>query len=201
MVLIDDLIKVYPVSVDSEKPYNVSSTSPEVSSATLEAINSLTKTLLMLPPEMESVPPPPQAVPNARSVHISRLKEEGNALFRNRNYPEAIRMYSLAAGMASTRPLFESQMYAREELAIVVCNRSAAYAGMGEWVNSLVDADFVVKMKKDWPKGNFRKGKALQALGRLDEARDAITLGLQFQPANDDLLLALAEIGKQIATK
>lgn len=52
-------------------------------------------------------------------------------------------------------------------------------------VKSLADADAVVQIKRPWSKGHFRKGKALMALDRHEEARDAILLGLEFEPSNE----------------
>lgn len=52
-------------------------------------------------------------------------------------------------------------------------------------IKSLADADAVVQIKRPWSKGHFRKGKALMALDRHEEARDAILLGLEFEPSNE----------------
>lgn len=56
----------------------------------------------------------------------------------------------------------------------------------------------MVEIKRPWSKGHFRKGKALIALDRLQEARDAILLGLDFEPSNDDLKNALTEVDTKI---
>ena len=71
-----------------------------------------------------------------------------------------------------------------EELSTVLSNRSAAYAANGDYVGSLVDADVVIQLKRPWSKGHFRKAKALVGLGCLQEAKEAIQLGLSFEPTN-----------------
>jgi len=48
--------------------------------------------------------------------------------------------------------------------------------------NALVDAEVVVALKRPWTKGHFRKARALVGLDRLEEARDALIDGLQFEP-------------------
>lgn len=73
----------------------------------------------------------------------------------------------------------------------MLCNRCAAYMAIGEWVNALVDAESVIALKKPWVKGYFRKGKALMGLERWEEAREALLLGLQFDPAAEVCFICL----------
>jgi translocation protein SEC72 len=72
----------------------------------------------------------------------------------------------------------------REELSTVLSNRSAAYLESGDLVSALTDAEAVIQLKKPWSKGHFRKAKALMALGRMTEAKEAVQYGLQFDPSN-----------------
>jgi hypothetical protein len=78
----------------------------------------------------------------------------------------------------------------REEVAVSLSNRSAALAGANDHIGALVDATAVVGLKRPWSKGHLRKGKALLALGRPDEALDAVKLGLSFEPGNSVCVLA-----------
>lgn len=72
----------------------------------------------------------------------------------------------------------------REELSIVISNRSAAHLDTQDYLSALVDAELVIQIRKNWPKGHFRKAKALRAMGKLDDAVDALRLGLAFEPTN-----------------
>jgi translocation protein SEC72 len=72
----------------------------------------------------------------------------------------------------------------REELSTILSNRSAAFLEAGDYVSALADAEVVIQVKRPWSKGHFRKAKALIALEEYREARDAINLGLQFDPKN-----------------
>ena len=65
-----------------------------------------------------------------------------------------------------------------------LANRSASYAAVNAFIEALCDADAAVKMRPKWSKGHFRKGKALAGLRRYEEAREAFSLGLQFDPGN-----------------
>ena len=90
----------------------------------------------------------------------------------------------MAANIAVQRPQWESNNILREELAAVLSNRSAAYVASGDPISGLADADAVIALKKPWPKGHFRKAKALLAMGRLEDAKDAVGMGLAFEPNN-----------------
>lgn len=97
---------------------------------------------------------------------------------------EALQAYTAAAGIAKERFAWEPSALMKEELATVLSNRSAAYIAAGDYVGALVDADYVIQLKRPWSKGHFRKAKALAEMGQLDEAREAIKLGLAFEPNN-----------------
>jgi translocation protein SEC72 len=113
---------------------------------------------------------------------INKAKEDGNTAFRKQQYAEAVRLFTLAIDVAASRPLWENNQMARDELALCLANRSAALAAVQEWVGALCDAEACVKLKRPWPKAHYRKGKALEGLGRHSEAREAYELGLQFDP-------------------
>lgn len=147
----------------------------------LTVLNALIRSLKALPPQMP-FPPPPNVVPPQRSMAINKAKEEGNSAYRSGNLAEAIKFYTLAVDVAASRPLWETNMVARDELALCLCNRSAAFAAVEDWIGALCDADAVVKLKRPWSKGHFRKGKALVGLKRYEEARESFGLGLQFEP-------------------
>lgn len=149
--------------------------------ADLVPLNQLARILLANPNII--FPGKPEPVPNPRSQQVAKAKEDGNTHFRNHDFAKAVELYTLSAELAAQRPVFEANVYARDELAITLCNRSAAYAALKQWVNALVDAEAVISLKRPWVKGHFRKGKALQGLERLEEAREAFLLGLQFDPS------------------
>lgn len=146
-------------------------------------LNALSRSLAALPPQI-AFPPPPNIVPPQRSMAINQAREQGVAAFKKGDYSDAIKFFTLAIDVAASRPLWESAQTARDELSAGLANRSAAFAAVKDWVNSLVDAEAVVQIKKPWLKGHFRKGNALVKLGRYAEARQAYQLGLQYSPDN-----------------
>jgi len=199
----DDLLTLIPLRLDptplGPSPVNFEGAPPAgFTVEDLKHVNQLARILLTASNPNVVFPPPPQAVPNDRSVKVAQTKEAGNQAFKNKAYQDAIKLYSMSADMAGGRPVFEANVYARDELALALCNRSAAYLGAGEYVNALVDAEAVIQLKRPWIKGHFRKGKAMQAMGRLEEAREAFLLGLQFDPSAEvssrDCLTSVAKI-------
>ncbi|KAA1082198.1 hypothetical protein PGTUg99_026605 [Puccinia graminis f. sp. tritici] len=200
---LDELITIHFLSVDPET-HQVSLSSKSSASTqkpteqkllqdTLSIINDLSQYLSRAP--FPHCPPPPQMVQNnPRSAQITALKEEGNAAFKANDFNKAIELYTVAANAASTRPLFEPSVWIREELAVVLCNRAAAYSSAKMWVEALCDAEVVIQLKRNWNKGHFRKVKALQGLGHIEEAKDAALLGLEFEPDNSDLQAAYQEL-------
>ena len=90
----------------------------------------------------------------------------------------------MAANIASQRAPWEAHIVLRDELATVMSNRAAAFLEVGDCISSLVDAEVVIQLKRNWSKGYFRKAKALLKMDRAQEARDAIQSGLAFDPDN-----------------
>lgn len=90
----------------------------------------------------------------------------------------------MAAGIAVQRAPWEAQQLMREELSTVLSNRSAAYFEAKDYISSLVDAEIVLQIRRPWSKGHFRKAKALKELDQLEEAKEAILLGLSYEPGN-----------------
>ena len=167
-------------------------------------LNSLSHQLVTMLPANE-IPPqinPQTMMQNPRSLAVAKAKDEGNVrpllislgaflsqsifqkLYGVGKYAQAIQMYTTAAEITMSRPPWESSMLIMDELAMILSNRSAAHAITNDWVSALVDADAVVQIKRPWSKGHFRKAKALQGLGKYEEAKDALSLGLSFEPVN-----------------
>lgn len=127
------------------------------------------------------------------------MREDGNAHFRAQRHQEAIIAYTNAINIAFDRPLWEPASLAREELAVLLSNRSAAYIASKEWVNGYVDAQAVVELKRSWSKGHFRLGKALVGMGRVDEGIKALKFGLEVEPDSNEIQKALKEAEEALA--
>jgi translocation protein SEC72 len=133
------------------------------------------------------VPPPPANVNPKRTVQITRLKEAGNAAFKQGKIPESLKIYDLAIRMAGDRPPWEPAGLVREELFTLLNNRAAALMAQQEWPAAAGDAEASVELKRLGNiKGWWRRGQCLKEMGRLQEAEDWVRSGLEFERAGPD---------------
>jgi len=113
------------------------------------------------------------------------LKAKGNAALQKENYDEAIQHYTEATKLDPNNHILYS-------------NRSAAYAKIGKFRDSLADAEKTITLKKDWPKGYSRKGAALELLEKYDEAVKTYEEGLTYDASNEQLKDALKNCKDQL---
>jgi len=149
----------------------------------------------------DGVPPPPPppnqpGMPNGgpRTQRMTKFKDEGNTMFKKGQHALAAKQYTNALDIAASRPPWEPHVILREELAMVLSNRSAAYVADNELDCGLWDADAVIGLKRPWSKGHFRKAKALMGMGRYQEAKEALELGLSFDPDSEEMKKTVEDI-------
>jgi len=115
-------------------------------------------------------------------------KNEGNTFFKNKQYAQAIQKYTEAIGFDPTDVTFYS-------------NRSACYAALERWEEAADDGRQCIMVDKSFVKGYFRSALALQNLGNLDGALDAIKRGLGVDALNADLKKMSREVEEAIRMK
>eukprot|EP00667_Euglena_gracilis_P005197 EG_transcript_5230 len=113
------------------------------------------------------------------------LKEEGNAAFKAGDFPAAVQLY--------TRAIAQSPDDAR-----LYSNRAAAYLALRENGRALTDAMVTMLLRPTWVKGYYRAGVALQGLGRLEEARQALAKAAALAPADRDIVAALEAVQQSL---
>jgi stress-induced-phosphoprotein 1 len=99
------------------------------------------------------------------------LKAEGNKLFAEKKFDEAIDKFTQAIEIEPTNHVLYS-------------NRSGAYASKKDWEHAFEDAKKVTEIKPDWSKGWGRKGTALHGQGDLLGAHDAFEEAVKLDPNN-----------------
>ncbi|KAI8798730.1 LON peptidase N-terminal domain and RING finger protein 3 [Biomphalaria glabrata] len=118
----------------------------------------------------------------------ARLKKDGNEFFAKGskgNLIHALTMYTEAIEVSPNDHLLWS-------------NRSHTHASLDQFEDALADAEMVIKLKPQWPKGYFRKGFAAYGLGKYEDAAVAflqcLALDQKATSAKDYLSKALDKI-------
>lgn len=144
--------------------------------------------------DLKDLPPPNQPIPSVNEK-VTQLKINGNQAYKVNQYTKAIELYTAAIQLSWSRVLWEplAFQFVKEELTPILSNRSSAYYNLGRFGEALVDAEIVIRLKKDWSKGYYRKGKALFELKRFAEAISSYRHGLLYEADSQDLLEALKE--------
>ncbi|XRB08228.1 aspartate beta-hydroxylase [Pycnococcus provasolii] len=99
----------------------------------------------------------------------------GNDAYRRGDYLQAISCYTSAIGSRDG------------SLHLLYSNRSASFLAVSHFESALDDANSVILQKPLWSKGHFRRGNALLALSRFDEAVLSFDEACSLEPDNDEL--------------
>lgn len=110
-------------------------------------------------------------------------KAKGNKLLQEKQFDAAIESYTEAINLDPSEKTYFS-------------NRSAAYLSKGAAEDALADSERCVQLDAKWPKGYTRKGAALHALRRYDDAIAAYEAGLAVDPEDAGLKNGLAEVSR-----
>jgi histone-lysine N-methyltransferase SETD3 len=97
------------------------------------------------------------------------LKDQGNQAFKEQKYETACNCFTQA-------------IEADPSNHVLYSNRSASYAALNQGEDALADADKVLELKSDWPKGHLRRGVAFETLYKYPEAQAAYADGLKIDP-------------------
>jgi len=116
-------------------------------------------------------------------MSAAEFKNAGNQFLQSGDYDKAIEAYTQAIALDGSDHVFYS-------------NRSAAFLSKGDGLNALNDAEKCVSISPQWPKGFSRKGAALHALKRYDEAISVYESGLLIAPNDSGLKGGLEEVKK-----
>lgn len=200
-----DTFTQLPLTIDpATKAISTSHTASNTLLAELTALNNLHRSFLRDLENNNTVPPPPVPVNPKRSGQITKLREAGNTSFKKGSHKDAIRMYSLAIDMATQRPVWEPAGLVREELSALYNNRAQANMAVQSWPEGAADAECSVELKKVGNvKGWWRRGVCLREMGRLDECREWVKEGVEFESAGPDkgALEELVQLGKEVEGK
>ncbi|CAJ1075845.1 zinc finger CCCH domain-containing protein 7B-like [Xyrichtys novacula] len=118
--------------------------------------------------------PEPDGYQDFLTQLVFNLLEEGNALFRDRNWEQAVKMFTEGLNVADyavTEELHIPQVL----LESLYVNRAAVYHSMGEYDRGVVDCDNALDVCKESHKALYRKALCLKELGKHREAYNCTT--------------------------
>ena len=120
-------------------------------------------------------------------------KAKGNESFVAGEYAQAILLYTLALDRAAELPDSDDgnskkQLFPRH---VVLSNRSTSFMKLGHHDKALKDATAAVNLEPTYVKGVFRKGLALHAMGRYQEAIAPLAAASKIEPKNKQIKQAL----------
>lgn len=115
-------------------------------------------------------------------------KAEGNKALQAKDFEAAVAAY--------TKALEESEGLAEAPRHVYYSNRSAAHLSKGDAAAALADGEACIEANKEWPKGYSRKGAALHALRRYEDAAQAFEAGLALAPGDAALQSGLEDVKK-----
>lgn len=118
-------------------------------------------------PQMHSASAQPLALARLR---WQVFKEDANSCFKQQRYADAEALYTRA--LLQVRVGEEIDDAAR---AVLLCNRSVARLKQGDADGALLDAVAAGACDDTFPKAYFRRARALLALGRVGDARVALS--------------------------
>ena len=115
---------------------------------------------------------------------LRQFKAKGNAALQAGKLTEAIDNYTKAINADGANHVYYS-------------NRSAAYLKKGDAHNALEDANSVLGLNPEFPKGYSRKGAALHALKRYNDSIAAYNEGLAKFPTDPGLKKGLEDVTRE----
>lgn len=121
----------------------------------------------------------PEATPVAEVCN-----REGNRALREQNYVGAIDSY--------TKGLLDGCSV--ELRAVLLSNRSSAFAHLERWQEALDDAESCLRVHPEWSRSHACHGAALEGVGRTAEALAAFQRASQLDPENLELTSIVNEL-------
>lgn len=140
-----------------------------------------------------------------------RLKEQGNDFYREKQYPEAIALYTQATDLLN--PETEGQ---KESLAVLYGNIAACHQGQEELTKALECCDKSLALNPHYTRVRGRKVRILLDLGNVREAKEEADKGdvppeikaevehkasIHFEEEKEEMMGKLKDMGNTILGK
>ncbi|GMI22362.1 hypothetical protein TeGR_g7452 [Tetraparma gracilis] len=136
------------------------------------------------------------AIREQKAAEAEQHKLEGNDAFGGGEYAQAVLFYSMALDKVSASDPPPPLRH------VCLSNRAACFLKLGHPEKALKDAGECAGLEPGYAKGWFRKGLALHAMGRYEEALPALAAAQKIEPGNKQVKQALqfaeAKLGQEM---
>ncbi|XP_072299848.1 zinc finger CCCH domain-containing protein 7B-like [Eucyclogobius newberryi] len=144
--------------------------------------------------------PDPEGYQDYLTGLVCNLLEEGNALFKDGTWEEAVKEFS--EGLNVSEYATAEDLHIPEVLVeSLYVNRAAAYYSMGEYERGVEDCDKALSMCKESRRALFRKALCLRELGRYREAYSCTTDCLLINRMDNQVIELAQELAIQLGLK
>lgn len=133
----------------------------------------------------------------ARRAVAEEFKAEGNQLFKERHYPQAVEAYSNAINECESY-LLENEGAVIPGMHVFYANRSFAHLRMENYGTAILDASKSAEIEPSYTKAYYRKGCAFLAMAKYKQAKDEFTIAAKTSPNDPDLRRKITECKKQL---
>lgn len=132
-------------------------------------------------------------IPPAGNAQLAKRSSAGPPA--QEHVKESLKLYSYAIEMALGRPQWEPVQIVRDEVALLMSNRSQSFIGLQAWPEAAIDAETSIECKASpgQSKAWWRGGRSLLEMGRVEEARDWVLRGLEVEGGENAELSGLLE--------
>ncbi|XP_070703241.1 zinc finger CCCH domain-containing protein 7B-like [Pempheris klunzingeri] len=118
--------------------------------------------------------PEPEGFKDLLTQLVCNLLEEGNALFRDGDWEQAVKEFSEGLNVSHYAAV-EDQQIPKALLESLYVNRAAAYHSMGEHELAVKDCDSALDVCTESRRALYRKALCLKELGKYSEAYNCTT--------------------------
>lgn len=122
-------------------------------------------------------------------ITVEEFRKDGNRLYKEKNYGEALNTYHRGINILHTMKLPEDEEELRkhnESMIIMHRNRAAAALHVDRLDIAIDSCEEVLKLDPRDEKALFRKAKVRWRQGRSEEAKSALTVVLEVNPENEE---------------
>ncbi len=124
----------------------------------------------------------------------SNIKEEGNQLFKNKDWQLAEEKYSQAIEIVEW-----DQSPRRKDLKVLTLyNLSLSLCYQNKFVSALEKINWAINLKPNSAKAHFRKASIFQFMNEHEKALSELNNANELEPENEEILAQIAKVKSQI---